>query len=110
LGFHFCRRSGLLLGKSRRKNSKSDPRRQRSWDSYHRAGGGVAKGHSGGRSGSQGAKAKTRQGRIVTISETLAEWLALAPKSPRPAPSRNEDVCSERLKNMQLGIEAVCHV
>ncbi len=48
----------------------------------------------------KGVKAKTRQRRIVTISDTLAEWLALAPKSPHPAPSRNEDVCSERLKNL----------
>jgi integrase len=48
----------------------------------------------------KGAKAKTRQRRIVTISENLAGWLAIAPKSARPAPSRNEDVCSERLKNL----------
>ena len=48
----------------------------------------------------KGAKAKTRQRRIVTISDTLAEWLALASKSARPTPSRNEDVCSERLKNL----------
>ena len=48
----------------------------------------------------KGVKAKTRQRRIVTISDTLAEWLALAPKSPHPVPSRNEDVCSERLKNL----------
>ena len=48
----------------------------------------------------KGAKAKTRQRRIVTISDTLAEWLALASKSVRPTPSRNEDVCSERLKNL----------
>ncbi len=48
----------------------------------------------------KGAKAKTRQRRIVTISDTLAEWLALAPKSAHPAPSRNEDFCSERLKNL----------
>ena len=48
----------------------------------------------------KGVKAKTRQRRIVTISDTLAEWLALAPRSPHPAPSRNEDVCSERLKNL----------
>lgn len=48
----------------------------------------------------KGVKAKTRQRRIVTISDTLVEWLALAPKSPHPAASRNEDVCSERLKNL----------
>jgi integrase len=48
----------------------------------------------------KGAKAKTRQRRIVTISDNLVDWLALASKSLRPAPSRNEDVCSERLKNL----------
>jgi integrase len=48
----------------------------------------------------KGTKAKTRQRRIVTICDTLAEWLALAPKSPHPVPSRSEDVCSERLKNL----------
>lgn len=48
----------------------------------------------------KGAKAKTRQRRIVTISDNLAEWIVLAPKSARPAPSPNEDVCSERLKNL----------
>ena len=36
----------------------------------------------------------------MTISDTLAEWLALVPKLARPAASRNEDVCSERLKNL----------
>jgi hypothetical protein len=27
-------------------------------------------------------------------------WLQLAPKTARPVPSRNEDVCGERLKNL----------
>ena len=45
-------------------------------------------------------KAKTHQLRILTISDILAEWLALASKSGRPAPSRNEDVCRERLKGL----------
>ena len=48
----------------------------------------------------KGVKAKTRQRRIVSISDTLSAWLAVAPKSPHPAPSRNEDVCGERLKNL----------
>jgi len=48
----------------------------------------------------KGVKAKTRQRRIVSISSTLAAWLAFAPKTPRPTPSRNEDVCGERLKNL----------
>ena len=48
----------------------------------------------------KGAKAKTRQRCIAIISDTLAGWLALAPESARPAPSRNEDVCSERLRNL----------
>ena len=48
----------------------------------------------------KGVKAKTRQRRIVSISGTLSAWLAVAPKTPRPAPSRNEDVCGERLKNL----------
>ena len=48
----------------------------------------------------KGVKAKTRQRRIVSVSGTLSAWLAVAPKTPRPAPSRNEDVCGERLKNL----------
>ena len=48
----------------------------------------------------KGVKAKTRQRRIVSISDALLAWLALAPKTPRPTPSRNEDVCGERLKNL----------
>ena len=48
----------------------------------------------------KGVKAKTRQRRIVSVSRALSAWLAVAPKTPRPAPSRNEDVCGERLKNL----------
>lgn len=48
----------------------------------------------------KGVKAKTRQRRIVSISDALSAWLAVAPKTPRPTPSRNEDVCGERLKNL----------
>ena len=48
----------------------------------------------------KGVKAKTRQRRIVSVSGALSAWLAVAPKTPRPAPSRNEDVCGERLKNL----------
>ena len=48
----------------------------------------------------KGVKAKTRQRRIVSISDTLASWLSIAPKTSRPAPSCNEDVCGERLKNI----------
>ena len=36
----------------------------------------------------------------MSISSTLAAWLAFAPKTPRPTPSRNEDVCGERFKNL----------
>ncbi len=48
----------------------------------------------------KGVKAKTRQRRIVSISDNLASWLSIAPKTNRPAPSCNEDVCGERLKNI----------
>lgn len=48
----------------------------------------------------KGAKAKTRQRRIVSISDALLAWLAICPETPRPTPSRNEDVCGERLKNL----------
>jgi len=48
----------------------------------------------------KGVKAKTRQRRIVSISDALSAWLAVAPNTPRPTPSRNEDVCGERLKNL----------
>jgi integrase len=48
----------------------------------------------------KGVKAKTRQRRIVSISDVLSAWLAAAPNTPRPTPSRNEDVCGERLKNL----------
>lgn len=48
----------------------------------------------------KGVKAKTRQRRIVTISDALLAWLAICSKTPRPTPSRNEDVCGERLKNL----------
>jgi integrase len=48
----------------------------------------------------KGVKAKTRQRRIVTISDALARWLAIGLKKARPAPSLNEDVCGERLKNL----------
>ena len=48
----------------------------------------------------EGAKAKTRQRRIVSISDVLSKWLAAAPAASRPTPSRNEDVCGERLKNL----------
>jgi len=48
----------------------------------------------------KGIKAKTRQRRIVGISDALAAWLAIASKTLRPTPSRNEDVCGERLKNL----------
>lgn len=48
----------------------------------------------------KGVKAKTRQRRIVSISDALSAWLAICPKTPRPTPSRNEDVCGERLKNL----------
>ncbi len=48
----------------------------------------------------KGVKAKTRQRRIVSVSGALSAWLAVASKTPRPAPSRNEDVCGERLKNL----------
>lgn len=48
----------------------------------------------------KGVKAKTRQRRIVGISDALAAWLAVVPETLRPTPSRNEDVCGERLKNL----------
>jgi len=48
----------------------------------------------------KGVKAKTRQRRIISISDSLSEWLAISPKTDRPAPSRNEDVCGERLKKI----------
>ncbi len=48
----------------------------------------------------KGVKAKTRQRRIVSISDALSAWLAVVPNTPRPTPSRNEDVCGERLKNL----------
>jgi len=48
----------------------------------------------------KGAKAKTRQRRIVSISDALLAWLAICPEMPRPTPSRNEDVCGERLNNL----------
>lgn len=48
----------------------------------------------------KGVKAKTRQRRIVSISDALSAWLAIAPNTLRPTPSRNEDVCGERLKNL----------
>jgi len=48
----------------------------------------------------KGVKAKTRQRRIVSISDNLASWLSIAPKTSRPAPSCYEDVCGERLKNI----------
>ena len=48
----------------------------------------------------KGVKAKTRQRRIVSISDNLASWLSIAPKTNRPAPSCNEDVCGERLKDI----------
>jgi len=36
----------------------------------------------------------------VSVSDALSAWLAICPKTPRPTPSRNEDVCGERLKNL----------
>ncbi len=36
----------------------------------------------------------------MSISDNLASWLSIAPKTNRPAPSFNEDVCGERLKNL----------
>lgn len=48
----------------------------------------------------KGVKAKTRQRRIVSISDALSAWLAMVPQTPRPTPSRNEDVCGERLKSL----------
>jgi hypothetical protein len=48
----------------------------------------------------KGVKAKTRQRRIVSVPDALVAWLQFAPKTGRPVPSRNEDVCGERLKNL----------
>jgi integrase len=48
----------------------------------------------------KGVKAKTRQRRIVSVPDALIAWLQFAPKTGRPVPSRNEDVCGERLKNL----------
>ena len=45
----------------------------------------------------KGVKAKTRQRRIVSVSDALIAWLQFVPKTARPVPSRNEDVCGERL-------------
>jgi len=44
--------------------------------------------------------AGTRQRRTMSISDNLASWLSIAPKTSRPAPSCNEDVCGERPKNI----------
>jgi integrase len=47
------------------------------------------------------AKAKTRQRRLVTISDNLAEWLKLYVKTEgRVAPSANQDVFGEYLKDI----------
>jgi integrase len=48
----------------------------------------------------KGVKAKTRQRRIVSVSDALIAWLQFVPKTARPVPSRHEDVCGERLKNL----------
>ncbi len=47
------------------------------------------------------AKAKTRQRRLVTISDNLAEWLKPYVKTEgRVAPSANQDVFGEYLKDI----------
>jgi integrase len=48
----------------------------------------------------KGIKAKTRQRRIVTISENLSAWLEIVPLKKRFSPSSNEDVCGERIKKL----------
>jgi integrase len=47
---------------------------------------------------------KTRELRYIPVNDTLKAWLAIAPKSDAPTPSKNDDVMGEWVRNLAASV------